>query len=116
MTLSRVLFLVDCETSAPEKKFTEKPFGTIVNYFASRPLTPLGTPRATCRPYIRDGDRSRVGPNRHRAVGRPSRRSHPRAPHFMVATYAITNARRYALKQEIKPSDDVEDEETSLTL
>ena len=48
MTLSRVLFLVDCETSAPEKKFTEKPFGTIVNYFASRPLTPLGTPRATC--------------------------------------------------------------------
>ena len=34
----------------------------------------------------------------------------------MVATYAITNSRRYALKQEIKPSDDVEDEETSLTL
>jgi hypothetical protein len=37
-------------------------------------------------------------------------------PHFIVATYAITNSRRYALKQEIKPSDDVEDEETSLTL
>ena len=37
-------------------------------------------------------------------------------PHFMVATYAITNLRRYALKQDIKPSDDVEDEETSLTL
>ena len=37
-------------------------------------------------------------------------------PHFMVATYAITNSRRYALKQEIKPSDDVEDEETSDTL
>ena len=38
------------------------------------------------------------------------------SPHFMVATYAVTNSRRYALKQEIKPSDDVEDEETSLTL
>ena len=38
-------------------------------------------------------------------------------PHFMVATYAITNSRRYALKQEIKPSDNVEDDEdTSLTL
>jgi len=30
-------------------------------------------------------------------------------PHFMVATYAITNSRRYALKQEIKPLDDVEE-------
>jgi hypothetical protein len=37
-------------------------------------------------------------------------------PHFMAATYAIKNSRRYPLKQEIKPSDDDEDEETSLTL
>ena len=35
-------------------------------------------------------------------------------PHFMVATYAITNSRRYALKQEIKPSDDVEDEDETI--
>mgnify|MGYP006448613341 CR=1 FL=1 len=49
--------------------------------------------------------RSRYGPTP--AWNRPS---------LHGCNLCLTNSRRYALKQEIKPSDDVEDEETSLTL